>query len=142
MANAAFGPGVQGLMTGAIDLDTAVLKCAFVRGYTFDSTDQFVSEVVATGTLNGTSAALANVTISATGVLDANDTTITTTANATDHALIIFQASAVTGGADVANTSQRLICYLDTGTGLPIQPGTGSTPVTWDSGANKILKIG
>lgn len=143
MANTLYGPAAKGISTGLIDADTAVLKCAFVRGYTFSSAHEFVSDVTgAGGTLNGTSAALAGVTVSATGVWDADDTTITTTANATDHHLILFQASAATGGADVAASSQRLIAYFDTGTNLPVQPGTGATPVVWSSGASKILKIG
>ncbi|MEU4243109.1 hypothetical protein [Actinoplanes sp. NPDC026619] len=29
-----------------------------------------------------------------------------------------------------------------TGTGPPIQPCIGATPITWDNGINKILKVG
>lgn len=141
MANAAFNKFKEGLLNAAYDLNTATIKCAFVRGYTFDATDEFVSDVVATGTINGTSAALGSPTIT-DGVFDAADTTISTTANATDHGLLIFQSSAVTGGADVAQSAQRLIAWYDTGTGLPIQPGTGSVAVTFDSGTNRILKVG
>lgn len=141
MANAIFTAAAEGFISGAIDLDTAVIKAAFVRGYTFDATDVFVSDVVATGTLNGTSAALANKTVTG-GVFDADDTTITTTASASNHGLLLFQSSAVTGGADVAQSSQRVIAYYDTGTGLPAQPGTGDTPVSWSSGTNRILKVG
>lgn len=142
MANAAYSTFYDGIMTGAIDLDTAVIKCSFVRGYTFSATHSVVSDVTgAGGTVNGTSAALSSVTVSG-GVLDAADTSVTTTASAVNHGILIFQASAVTGGADVAASSQRLICYLDTGTGLPMQPGSGSTAITWDNGTNKILKIG
>lgn len=142
MANAHYTSAAEAFLSGAIDLDTAVIKCAFVRGYTFSAAHVFVSDVTgAGGTLNGTSAALGSKTVTG-GVFDAADTTITTTASANDHALILFQASAVTGGADVAATSQRLIAYYDTGTGLPVQPGTGDTPVVWSSGASKILKVG
>jgi hypothetical protein len=141
MTNAAFTPFCEGILDGTIDLDTAVIKAAFIRGYTFSAADKFMSTVLGTGTLNGTPVALTSVTVTG-GVLDANDTAITTTANATNHAIIIYQASAVTGGADVATSAQRTICYLDVGTGLPIQPGTGSTPITWDNGASKILKVG
>lgn len=142
MANAAFSTFYDGIMTGAIDLDTAVLKASLVRGYTFTATHSFVSDVTgAGGTLNGTTAALSSVTVSA-GVLDAADTSLTATANPTNHGLLIYQSSAVTGGADVAATSQRVICYLDTGTGLPIQPGSGTVTITWDNGTNKIIKIG
>lgn len=142
MSNAAFTPGIEGLMSGEIDLDTAVLKAALVRGYTFSAAHKFVSDITNnSGTLNGTSAALSSVAVTG-GVLDAADTTITTTASANDHSLVIFQSSAVTGGSDVASSSQRLLCWLDTGTGLPIQPGTGSVAVTWSNGSAKILKIG
>lgn len=141
MSNALYPGGIDGLLTGLIDLDTAVVKCSLVRGYTYDSTDVFMSDVVAGGgTLNGTSAALSSVSVSG-GAFDAADTAITATANGNNHALIIFQSSAVTGGSDVAQSAQRLICYMDTGTGLPIQPGSGDVAVAWPNGANKIFKF-
>jgi len=141
VANAYFTAATEALISGAIDLDTAVIKVAFVRGYTFDATDVFVSDVTATGTMNGTPVALANKTVTG-GVFDADDVTIATTANATNHGVLLFQSSAVTGGADVAAGSQRVIAWFDTGTGLPIQPGTADTPIEWSAGASKILKVG
>lgn len=142
MSNAGFSTFYDGIMTGAIDLDTAVIKASFVRGYTFVATHTFVSDVTgAGGTLNGTTAALSSVTVSA-GVFNAANTTASTTASASNHGILIYQSSAVTGGADVAASAQRLICYLDTGTGLPLQPGTGTAAINWDTGTNKILKIG
>lgn len=142
MANAYFTPAVEGLIAGEIDLDTAVIKACFVRGYTFSPAHRFVSDVTgAGGTINGTSAALTGKTVTA-GVFDAADTTATTVASAVDHGILLYQASAVGGGADVAASAQRVIAWCDTGTGLPIQPGTGATPITWDNGTNKILKVG
>jgi len=143
MANALFGPAAQGLLTGEIDLDTAAIKAAFVRGYTFVATHKFVSDVTgAGGVLNGTSAALTGLNVSTAGVVDADDTTATTVASAANHSVLLFQASAVTGGADVAAGAQRLIAYLDSGTSLPIQPGSGATAINFDNGANKIFKVG
>lgn len=136
-----FTPAVEGFIAGEIDLDTATIKAAFVRGYTFDATDKFVSDVVATGTINGTTAALSGKSVTG-GVFDAADTTATTVASAVDHGILLFQSSAVTGGADVAQNAQRVIAWYDTGADLPVQPGTGATPITWDAGANKILKVG
>jgi hypothetical protein len=142
MTNAVFTPAVEGFLAGEIDLDTAVVKAAYVRGYTFSAAHKFVSDVTgAGGTLNGTSAALTTKTVTG-GVFDADDTSASTTASAVNHGILLFQSSAVTGGADVAASAQRVIAYYDTGSGLPIQPGTGSTPITWDNGTNKILKIG
>jgi hypothetical protein len=142
VSNAAFTALKAGLLGALYDFDTASIKCSLVRGYTFDASHVFVSDVTgAGGTLNGTSAALGSPSVTG-GVFDANDTTISATANATDHGLLVYQASAVTGGADVAASAQRLIAYYDTGTGFPIQPGTGTVTVTWDNGTNKIAKVG
>jgi hypothetical protein len=142
MTNALYPLAAEGFGIGEIDWDTAVIKASFVRGYTYNAAHKFVADVTgAGGTLNGTSAALASKTAAA-GVFDAANTTVTTTANANDHGILLFQASAVGGGADVAASAQRLIAWLDVGTDLPIQPGTGATPITWDDGANKIFKIG
>lgn len=142
MANAVYPKALEGLISGLIDLDTASIKASFVRGYTYSSSHTFVSDVTgAGGTINGTSAALSSVSVTS-GTFDAADTTVSTTANATDHGILLYQSSAVTGGADVAASSQRVIAWYDTGTGLPIQPGTGSTPITWDNSTNRILKVG
>lgn len=141
MTNAMFNPAREGFLSGLIDLDTATVKCALVRGYTYSASHTFVSDVTgAGGTLNGTSDALAGKTVTS-GVFDADNTSITTSASATDHALIVFQSSAVTGGADVAASAQRVIAYFDTGTGLPVQPGTGATSVVWPDTSDKILRL-
>jgi hypothetical protein len=142
MANAAFNRFKSGILLADYDLTVASIKCSLVRGYTFDATNQVVSDVTgAGGVLNGTSAALANPTVT-NGVFDADDTTLSATASASNHGLLLYQASAVTGGADVPANQQLLIAYYDTGTGLPIQPGTGTVTVQWSSGAAKILAVG
>lgn len=141
MANAVYSAAREGFLSGAIDLDTAVIKCALVRGYTYSASHVFVSDVTgAGGTLNGTSAALAGKTVTS-GVFDADDTSIETTASTSNHGLLLFQSSAVTGGSDVAASAQRVIAYFDTGTGLTVQPGTGTTTVTWPNGSDKILRL-
>ncbi|MCZ7440821.1 hypothetical protein O7598_30840 [Micromonospora sp. WMMC241] len=142
MANGYYTTAAEGFIAGEIDLDTAVIKVALVRGYTFSAAHKFVSDVTgAGGTINGTSAALANKTVTG-GVFDADDTTISASASASNHGLLLFQSSAVTGGADVAAGSQRVIAWYDTGTGLPIQPGTGTVTIVWPASNPKILKVG
>lgn len=142
MANALFAPGREGFLAGEIDWDTAVIKVALVRGYTFSSAHKFVSEVTAaSGVLHVTSAALASKTVTG-GTADAADITYTAvTANASNHYILVFQASAVGGGADVAAASQRLIAYIDTGTNVPIVPNGGDVTIAWDNGANKIFTL-
>lgn len=142
MASALFDPGREGFLAGEIDWDTAAIKVALVRGYTFTASHKFVSDVTgAGGTLAATSAALTSKSVT-NGVADAGDVTFSSVAsNASNHYLLIFQSSAVTGGADVAATSQRLIAYIDTGTNLPAVPNGGDITVAWDNGGNKIFKL-
>lgn len=140
MANASYTAFRSGIMSGAIDLDTAVLKCALVSGYVYSATHQTMADVAtAGGVMNGTPATLANPNVTG-GVFDADDCTVTTTASASTHALLVFQASAATGGPDVPAAQQRLCWYFDSGTNLPITPGAGNVTITWP--ATGIYKIG
>lgn len=142
MANASYTTYRDGIQTGAINWSTGVFKVALVRSYTFVATHTFMSDVTgAGGVVNATSAALTNKVVSG-GILDADDTSITTTASAVNHVLIVYQSSAPAGGADVAATAQRLCFYMDTGTNLPIQPGAGTLNVTWPNTTGKIYQIG
>lgn len=142
MASSLYDAGREGFLDGTIDWNTGVMKAALVRGYTFSAAHKFVSDVTgAGGTLVATSAALASPTATA-GVADAADVTFTAVAaGAAIPAIIIFQASAVTGGADVAPTLQRLVCYIDTATGLPVTPNGQNISVTWDNGSSRIFKL-
>jgi hypothetical protein len=142
MANALFDPGREGFLDGTIDWDTAVIKIALVRGYTFSAAHKFVSDVTtASGVLHVTSAALASKTVT-NGVADAADVTFTAVAsNASNHSVLVFQSSAVTGGGDLASSAQRVIAWIDTGTNFPIVPNGGDVTIAWDSGANRIFKL-
>ena len=142
MANSLFDSSREGFLAGEIDWDTAVIKIALVRAYTFSAAHKFVSDVTtAGGVLHVTSAALASKTVTA-GVADAADVTFTAVAsNASNHSVLVFQSSAVGGGADVAATAQRLIAWIDTGTNFPIVPNGGDVTIAWDAGANRIFKL-
>lgn len=142
MANALFDPGREGFLDGSIDYDTAVVKVSLVRGYTFSAAHKFVSDATGAGaTLVATSAGLGTKTVTS-GVADAADVTFTAVASgAAITSILVYQSSAVTGGADVAATAQRLIAYIDTATGLPVTPNGGDITVAWDNGTNKIFKL-
>jgi hypothetical protein len=138
MANALFDPGREGFLAGEIDFDTAVIKAALVRGYTFDATDKFVSDLTG-ATLVATSGALTSKAVT-NGVADAADVTFSAVpAGAAITSIIVFQASAVGGGADVAATAQRVIAYFDTGTGLPVTPNGGDITVAWGNVAGTLM---
>lgn len=142
MANALFDPGREGFLINEIDWDTATIKVSLLRGYTFNAAHKFVSDVTgAGGTLVATSAAMGSKT-GTSGIADGADLTWTAVASgAAIPAILIFQSSAVGGGADVAATAQRLIAYIDTATGLPVTPNGGDISVQWDNAANKIFKL-
>jgi hypothetical protein len=142
VANSYFTSFPEGVLDGTISMSVGVFKVSLVRGYTFSAAHKFVSDVTgAGGTLNGTSAALTTKTETG-GVFDADDTSVSATASAVNHGLLLFQSSAASGGADVAASAQRVVAYYDTGTGLPIQPGTGTVSVVWPAANPKILKVG
>jgi hypothetical protein len=146
VANALWDPGREGFLLAEIAWGTGggapTIKAALVRGYTFSAAHKFVSDVTgAGGTLVATSGALASKT-GTSGVADAADVTFTAVpSGAAITSLIVFQASAVGGGADVAATAQRLIAFIDTATGLPVTPNGGDIAVSWDGGANRIFRL-
>lgn len=134
MANTLFTPAREGLLAAEIDWDTAVIKVAVVRGYTPVATHKFVSDVTtAGGVLHATSSALTSKTVTGAAAKAANITYTALASNAAAHGLLVFQSSAVGGGADVAATLQRLVCWIDTGTNLPITPNGGDVTITWNA---------
>ena len=93
--------------------------------YTFSSAHEFWSSVVAG--LIGTEQELGTKTFT-NGVFDAADTTFTTVSGASAEALVIFIKNAG------ANTTWRLVAYIDTGvTGLPVTPNGGNIGVVWNA---------
>lgn len=68
------------------------------------------------------------------GVLDANDITFSAVTGVNAEALVIIKDTGTAG-------TSTLIAFIDTATGLPVQPNGGDITVTWDNGANKIMKI-
>ena len=142
MANALFNTAREGFLLGEIDWDSSLIKVALVRGYTFDTTDKFMSDITASGAIvHATSAALGGKA-GTNGTADANDITFTAVAaNASGHTLIVFQSSLVGGASDTTAANQRVIAHLDTGTLLPITPNGGDIIVAWDNNTNKIFTL-
>lgn len=141
MANALFAPGREGFLDGSIDWDTAGIGVALVRGYTFVSSHKFVSDVTGAGGTLHVNGTLASKTVT-NGTADAADVTFSAVAaNASAHSVLIYQRSAVTGGADVAATAQRLIAWIDTGTNLPVTPNGGDVTIAWSNGTDKIFTL-
>lgn len=133
----------EGFLAGDIvwKVDGSVIKVALVRGYTFSVTHQFLSEVIgAGGTIvgTGTLGSLAN----ANGVADAANVVVSGVPEgaAIPH-LVIYQASAVTGGSDLPSSQQRLIVWEDRGSGIPIIPNGQDITIDWSPGADRIFRL-
>lgn len=135
MANALYDKGRQAFLSALIDWLNDNIKCVLVDAadYTVNlATHEFLSDIPA-GARVATSGNLANKTAT-NGVADADDISFTAVSGDPSEALVIYQD---TGNA----ATSRLIAYIDTATGLPVTPGGGNIPVTWDNGANKIFKL-
>lgn len=133
MANTIYTNALAGFLAGEIDWDTATIKASLVRSYTVAASHKFVSDVTGAGGVIAATATLGGKTIVG-GVADAGDPTFTAVAsNASGHGLLIYQSSAVTGGADVAATAQRVICYFDTGTSIPVTPNGGDISIAFNA---------
>jgi len=135
MANGLYVKGIEALMQGDIDLIDDTIKVTLVDAadYTVNlSTHDFIDDVpsgarVATATL-GTKAVTG-------GAFDAADVTFSAVTGDPSEALVIWRDSGV-------EATSQLIMYIDTATGLGVTPNGGDITVTWDSGTNKIFKIG
>lgn len=140
MADTLTGPSREGFLAGEIDWNTAVIKVSLVRGYTYASTHKFMSDVTVTGTIVATQT-LATVTVT-DGTADAADVTFPSVpTGAAIGSLVIYQASAVTGGADVAATAQRVIAHIDAAAGLPVTPNGGNISVAWANVEPRIFRL-
>jgi hypothetical protein len=135
MASALFDNGREGFLDGSIDWDTDDIRVMLtLSSYTFDSTDEFLSDIPASTRDNGRTAALSGKSAT-NGIADASDTSLVATAATASNALIIYKHT----GSDA---TARVIAYIDTATGLPFTPAAGGTvTITWSDGANKIFKL-
>ena len=144
MASSLFDDGRAGFLSGEIVWKSggSTIKAFLVRGYTYDASHKFVSDITgAGGTLVATSAALTSLT-NVAGVADAADVTFTSVpAGAAIPAIVLAQTSAVEGGADVASSAQRVIAHIDTATGLPVTPNGQNVSISWDNGSNRVFKL-
>lgn len=136
MANAIYGKGRQAFADKQISWTGDTIKCVLIDAAAYTAvidTHEFLSDIPA-GARIGTPQTLAGKT-NVLGVLDANDLSFTGLSAAPSlEALAIFQDTAVEG-------TSRLIAFIDTATGLPVAAGAAQVDVTWDSGANKIMKL-
>lgn len=138
MANAVYPKYKEALLSGAaaIDLITntatdglyGVLVDTGV--YTYNAAHQYYSSLSG---LVGTEQRIVNPTV-VNGLLDGNDITEPAVTGASAEAIVLFRKNSG------ANTTWRLVAYLDTGvTGLPVTPNSGDINIVWN--ASGILQL-
>jgi hypothetical protein len=134
MTASLYDPGREGILDRTIDVTAGTVKAGLVRSGTFSASHKFLSDLTGAGATLVASFALASKTYTG-GVLDAADGLFpTVAAGAACNALVLYNDTGTP-------STSRLIGYEDSATGLPVTPNGTDIPVTWDNGANKILKL-
>lgn len=132
MANAIYPKYKQSLLAGDtladLDNDTATdgvyVALVDTGTYTFSSAHQFYSDL--TGIV-GTDQRITAPTVT-NGLLDGADVTFSSVSGNSVEALVIYRKNSG------ANTTWRLVAYIDTGvTGLPVTPNGGNITITWNA---------
>jgi len=134
MSNSVYAFGLQSFGDADIDWSVDTIKIALVtNGYTPNlSTHQYLSDIGANTV--GTDQTLGSKSNTG-GVLDGADVTFTAVAGgSTVNYVLVYKSTGVAG-------TSILIALFDTATGLPVTTNGGDITVTWDNGANRILKI-
>lgn len=115
-ANSALnGSGTTGVYVALVDTGT----------YTYNAAHQYYSDLSG---IVGTDQEIGATKTYTNGVLDGADVTFPSVSGSTAEALVIYVKNAG------ANTTWRLVAYIDTGvTGLPVTPNGGNINVTWNA---------
>lgn len=149
MANALYALAKISLLTQnpSIDIDTDTIKATLIdtANYTVNlTTHQYMNtNTVAAAAKVGSPVTLTGKTVTLTGnnaVFRASPTIFPTITGATTEAIILWKDGGG-GGTSASGTTDPLLAYLDTATGLPVTPNGGDITVTWDTGANGIFAV-
>jgi len=125
MASAIYPKAKEALWSGAINIPSDAIRAVLIDTgtYTYNSAHDFYNDL--SGVVGAESSAFSSKTVT-NGVFDAADITFSAVTGATVEAIVIFQ--------DTGNVAtDRLIAYIDTATGLPVQPNGGDIVVTWNA---------
>ena len=127
MADSVYPLTREAFLAGDIALDTDAVKILLVdttTDYTYSSAHNALDDVQASGRV-AKAGPLANKSITE-GVFDASNVTFAAVTGDQSEALILF----VSTGTE---STSRLICYIDSATGLPVTPNSGDITVNWNA---------
>lgn len=135
MATVLYDKARQAFLAGTISFSGDNIKAVLIDTGVYSpsfSTNTYLSDIPA-GARIGISGNLASKTVT-DGIADAADIIFPLLSGPTVEAIALFKD---TGSA----ASSPLICYIDSGTGLPFTPNGGDLNVAWNNGTNKIFKL-
>ena len=125
MASAIYPKAKEAFLKADIDLENDTIRAVLIDTgtYTYNSAHDFYNDI--SGVVGSESAALSSKTFT-NGTFDAADITFSAVTGNTVEAIILFK--------DTGSTStDALIAYIDSGTGLPVTPNGGDITVTWNA---------
>jgi hypothetical protein len=132
MANALYPKWKEALLQNSSDSDldgtgaTGVWAALIDTGaYTYNAAHDFYNDLAG---IVGTDVELASGKTFTNGVFDADDITLVSVTGNQSEAIVLYRKNAG------ANTTWRLIAYIDTGvTGLPVTPNGGNINIAWNA---------
>jgi hypothetical protein len=133
MANALYPKWKEALIQSLADADldgtgaTGVFAALVDTGtYTYNAAHQFYSDLGAA--VVGTDQEVGATKTYTNGIFDGADVTFPNVSGNTAEAIVVYRKNAG------ANTTWRLVAYLDTGvTGLPVTPNGGNINISWNA---------
>src|SRR3990167_4013832 len=143
MANTLFVSARAGFLSGDIDWDADTIKIVFIsrgaggtNGYNAVTDITFLTQIPDSGRLRMSETALGGKTV-ASGVADAFDHTasaVSAVANSAIGAIVLYKDTG-------SPSTDRLIGWIDTGTGIPASPNGGDITIQWAAGTSKIFML-
>jgi hypothetical protein len=135
MVNALFDKGREAFLTANCSWIGDPIKAVLVDTGTYTpdlGIHQFLSDIPAPSRVS-ISTDLTTKTATA-GIADADDVVFIEVTGPESEALVLYRDTGT-------ETTSNLIAYIDTATGLPVQPNGGDVAVGWSNGPEKIFKL-
>ena len=125
MASVIYPKAKEAFLKADIDLENDTIRAVLIDTgtYTYNAAHNAYDDL--SGVVGSESAAFTSKTLT-DGTFDAADITFTAVTGNTVEAIVIFKD---TGTA----STDLLIAYIDSGTGLPVTPNGGDITVSWNA---------
>jgi hypothetical protein len=135
MANSLYDKAREGFLDGSIDWDSDDIRAILIdtADYTVNLATHDNLDDIPEAARVAVSGALTGKTVT-DGVADADDVTFPTVTGDVSEAIVLYKHTGV-------EATSRLIAYINSATGLPVTPNSGSIEVLWADGDDKIFRL-